>query len=517
MKPMRWALVPVAAVALTGAFGSSALAAGAAPAAAAEVAPGPSARGAVLGPKAPTRGSIDASGRAVATVPASDALWAVDIGWETGVSSFGVCLNPMTQASLAGCFASGSETQLPSNSSIQYLVTTDGLNVYFGSPRGLSCPIADYGLNCTPVQVGWETGTPSTQNAPISAAAGDGYIWLGYLNGLIYRCPSDLPYTGASAPPSGCVELDDAGNRAPYQMVYANGTLFVGLSYTGSTKGGGLVWSCPGLVANSCTNLDYLDANGNKVYSLALGAGYLWVGTQNKTLYRCDPVASDSCTSWFTAEEPIPSVAYDGQGTLMTGVSVNQGDGTQLSDSAVLACSTTSASTCSTSMADVYVRQVTADGGEAFSMANQGGSQLPSGPWAWYNASIGSAGFAMTANSQSQLLYIPAGGPTGVGSLRVRPGLAPDRLRAACADGTARRASIRVRGPHGVDITRRIRLCGRGRPVPRPLVTFPLLDPGAYTVTLRTRTFSARARAKVSPRQRTSITLRPRISKGTRP
>jgi hypothetical protein len=196
-------------------------------------------------------------------------------------------------------------------------------------------------------------------------------------------------------------------------MVYANGTLFVGLDYTGSTPGGGLVWSCPGLVANSCTNLDYLDAKNNKVYSLAVGAGYLWVGTQNNTLYRCDPVAPNACTTWVTTEESIPSVAYDGQGTLVTAVSVNQGDGTQLADSAVLACSATVANTCSTSMADVYVRQVTADGGEAFSMANQGGSQLPSGPWAWYNADIGSAGFAMTANSQSQLLYIPAGGPTG--------------------------------------------------------------------------------------------------------
>ena len=509
MKPMRRALVPIMAVALMGVFGSSVLAAGAAP--------GPSARGNVLGPKAPTWGSIDASARATATSPASDALWAVDIGTETGVSSFGVCLNPTTQASLAGCFAPGSETQLPSNSSIQYLAVTDGLNVYLGSPRGLSCPIADYGLNCTPVQVGWETGIPSTHNAPISAAAGDGYIWLGYLNGLIYRCPSDLPYSGASAPPSECVELDDAGNRAPYQMVYANGTLFVGLDYTGSTPGGGLVWSCPGLVANSCTNLDYLDAKNNKVYSLAVGAGYLWVGTQNNTLYRCDPVASNSCTTWVTTEESIPSVAYDGQGTLMTGVSVNQGDGTQLSDSAVLACSATVANTCSTSMADVYVRQVTADGGEAFSMANQGGSQLPSGPWAWYNANIGSAGFAMTANSQSQLLYIPAGGPTGVGSLHVRPGLAANLLREACADGATLPASIRVRGPRKVDITRRIRLCGKGRPVPRAMAKFPLLDPGSYTVTLRTRTFSARARAKVSPRDRTSITLRPRIPNATRP
>jgi hypothetical protein len=123
----------------------------------------------------------------------------------------------------------------------------------------------------------------------------------------------------------------------------------------------------------------------------------------------------------------------------------------------------------------------------------------------------------MTANSQSQLLYIPAGGPTGVGSLHVRPGLAPDLLREACADGTTLPASIRVRGPRKVDITRRIRLCGKGRPVPRAMATFPLLDPGSYTVTLRTRTFSARARAKVGPRDRTSITLRPRIPNATRP
>ena len=444
--------------------------------------------------------------------PTQDALWMVNNGFETGVQSFGACLEPTSPSALAGCFAPAALTTLPSDSAGNTVPITDGLNVYFGSPHGWSCPISGYGQNCTPVQIGWAQGTPSTQNSPISYAAAGGYLWLGYLNGEIYRCPSNLPFTGAGAPPAGCILLDNAGNRAPYQMVYASGRLYVGLDYNTDTlltdgKGGGLLWSCDPQVANSCTNLDDLSANKNEVYSLAVGAGYLWVGTANNVLYRCDPVTPNSCDTWVSTKEPIASVAYDGEGTLWAAVSVSRGDGNQLVDSGVWACSTTSAQACSTAMANVFARQVTADGGAAFSLANAGGSQLPTGPWVWSDTLAANSGYSATAGTYGPLLYIPSGGPTAVGTLRVSVRIAPAAIQRHCAARTSVRAAVRVRGPHGISLTRTAKLCARGLPVRNPTATFPLLDPGSYRISMRAGSLTGQVRATVRGRHRTSVAV----------
>jgi len=454
--------------------------------------------------------------------PAQDALWMVNNGTDTNVQSFGVCVDPTSQSAFAGCFAPATQTTLPSDSNGNTMPVTDGVNVYFGSPRGWSCPIADYGQNCTQVQIGWATGIPSTQNSPISYAANGGYIWLGYLKGEIYRCPSDLPYTGAGTPPAGCILLDDAGNRAPYQMVYASGRLYVGLDYNSDTlltdgKGGGLLWSCDPQTANSCINLDDLSANTNEVYSLAVGAGYVWVGTENNAIYRCDPVTPNSCEKWVTTKEPISWVAYDGEGTLWATVSVNMGDGNQLINSGVWACSTSSAQTCSTPMAGVFARQVTADAGAAFSFANAGGSQLPSGPWVWSNTTTGYTGYAMTTGTFGPLLYIPSGGPTVAGTLRVHVRTAPAVMRRLCAARPTVRASVRARGPHGIVLTRTAKLCARGRPVRNPSATFPLLDPGRYRISLRAGSLTGQVRATVDGRDRELTAIRAVLRHGATP
>lgn len=451
--------------------------------------------------------------------PAQDALWMVNNGTETNVQSFGACVDPTSQSAFAGCFAPATQTTLPSDSNGNTMPVTDGVNVYFGSPRGWSCPITGYGQNCTQVQIGWAKGIPSTQNSPISYAANGGYIWLGYLNGEIYRCPSDLPYTGATTPPAGCILLDDAGNRAPYQMVYASGRLYVGLDYNSDTlltdgKGGGLLWSCDPQTPNACINLDDLSANTNEVYSLTVGAGYVWVGTENNTIYRCDPVTPNSCETWVTTKEPISWVAYDGEGTLWATVSVNMGDGNQLLNSGVWACSTTSAQTCSKAMTGVFARQVTADAGAAFSFANAGGSQLPTGPWIWSNTATSYTPYAMTTGTYGPLLYIPSGGPTISGTLRVRARATPAVMRRLCAERTTVRASVRVRGPHGIALTRSTNLCARGRPVRNPTATFRLLDPGRYRISLRAEGLTAQVRATVDGRHRALTVIRATLRQG---
>ncbi|MFM9139336.1 MAG: hypothetical protein ACKOTH_02090 [Solirubrobacterales bacterium] len=437
--------------------------------------------------------------------PAQDALWMVSFeDYTGGIQSFGACVDPTSQAAFAGCFGPATMTTLPSDSTGSQRPITDGVNVYFGAPRGWSCPITGYGQNCTQVQIGWGKGAPSNKNSPISYAAYGGYIWLGYLNGEIYRCPSDLPYTGATSPPAGCILLDNAGNRAPFQMVYASGRLYVGLDYSDGTSGGGILWSCDPQTPNACINLDYL----YEPYSLAVGAGYVWVGTENNTIYRCDPVTLNSCETWVTTKEPIASVAYDGEGTLWAAVSLSAGNRNPLINSGVWACSTTSAQTCSTAMTGVFAGQVTADAGAAFSVANAGGIIYPTGPWIWSNTASSYTPYSMTTEINGKLLYIPSGGPTTSGALRVRARAAPAVMRRLCAKRTTVRASVRVRGPHGIALKRATNLCARGRPVRNPMATFRLLDPGRYRISLRAKGLTAQVRATVDGRHRALTVIR---------
>lgn len=141
-----------------------------------------------------------------ATTPEVDALWAQ----APDNSNLSVCQDPTSTAS-GGCFGPTSLIPIDKTNGI-YQPATDGTNVYLGSQPGYSCPASDYGQNCTKTQVGWGGFIPTT------IAAADGNIWIGSgtggaASGLIYKCPSDLPYTNASSDPADCVELDDAGNR----------------------------------------------------------------------------------------------------------------------------------------------------------------------------------------------------------------------------------------------------------------------------------------------------------------
>ncbi|MFM9140448.1 MAG: hypothetical protein ACKOTH_07955, partial [Solirubrobacterales bacterium] len=310
--------------------------------------------------------------------PAVDALWALGADqYNPSTNVLGVCQNPTLSASISGCF--GAYSSVVSAGS-PYPPVTDGTNVYFGAGAGNSCPVVDYGRNCTQVQIGVPAryGTPNAFT-PTSVAAGGGYLWLGGAWGasgasggtVVYRCPADLPYTAATSMPPECVQVYASDGLGP--VVAANGTVYIGAM--SNSTGAWVIVTCQ-YDATSCGVLNSFGRNARwTVRALAAGGGYLWAGLQSGQIYRCSPAVLNDCQLWDTAGQPIVSLADDGQGTLWA--AANGGGTFTHSSDVVWSCPEATANACKTIISNVFPWQVTAGGGQGFSSVNNGSAYPP--------------------------------------------------------------------------------------------------------------------------------------------
>jgi hypothetical protein len=401
---------------------------------------------------------------------AQDSLWAVSNGSTTDLA---VCASPSSPSSLSGCFSSATSSW---PGSYNQAVATDGVNVYFVGEYdgGLSCPIADLGANCTRIMAGpWppqNCGTAGCQ--PLVLAAANGYLWIGQGNGKIYRCPSNIPYVEQTTAPSQCVLLDDAGDRSVYSLLLANGTLYAGLSEYGSEqKKQGLLWSCSPNIVNSCSTLD---SYGNtSAESLAAGGGYLWAGLGNGIVWRCDLNAANACATWENAGANwATSLSYDGQGTLYAAIDGNEYAGTS---GVIWSCPTAYANGCSNLISNVNGVSVAAGAGGVFSSTTSNGLHYGTSSFTAANVTIW---------KNSQLLYLPADGPDGVGGVSVKMTAKSlgKKLDKRCDNpGKTPKATVTVTGPNGFERTLKTGIC-RVLNGGFAKETLDLLDPGEYTV-----------------------------------
>lgn len=436
---------------------------------------------------------------APATV-AVDSLWA---GKSSG-TAFGVCADPSSASSLSSCFATSAGTQGVTT----HAMATDGTNVYFaGSGGGLSCPIADLGANCTHIMAGpW----PSTDTVTSIAASG-GQIWIGQynassLNGKIFRCPADLPYVNTDTMPAECVLLDDPSPRGVSSLLLANGRLYAGLRHLNfgvGTKTQALLWDCDPQLVDRCTNGDFAGGSGDPV-SLAAGGGYLWAAVFNEALWRCTADAT-GCTTW---DDPVKNnttaLSYDGAGTLYAGVESGSGG-----KGVVWSCPTATANSCANLESNGDWTAVAAGAGGVFAARISGGSPLS------YATATTSRTFTQADSTwaNAQLLYVPAGGPVGVGGARMTisaPELTARMERRCARSETTPRARIRIVGPNGMRKVTDFRVCRlRGDGVYRVLQD--LLDPGRYAVRVRSGMHRGQASFTVEPdtTKRVSVAIAP--------
>lgn len=461
-------------------------------------------------------GATAPGARATQTAPpAIDSLWVLSPDGTT----FSVCQNPTAPASISGCFGADQIQMLPatttstkSNDSI-YQPTTDGTNVYFGaagnhnSAPGYSCPISGYGQGCTQVQIGW------LGYAPRSVAAAGGYLWLA--NGsTIYRCPSNLPYSAATSMPAGCELLDDAGSRGVLSLAYANGVLYAGLSQKpfSASDNHSIIWACDPNVVNSCRVLNTLGKTG--VQALAVGGGYLWAGLGDGTILKCSPSTANACLNWEQAGLPIESLANDDQGTLWAAAGATNG--------VIWSCPETFPNGCTNVFSNIgYAHQVTAASGNAFSVVANGSTQptIAFGATQYPQSVVWATNAGQSSNIYPPILYVPSGGPTALGGVRVQIRAPKAALARTCAQRGTLRARVVLRGPHMPGVHRALNLCLRGRPVRNPSQRFDLLSPRTYSVWVRSAVFSGTAKVTVTKEQtvRRVIRLRaPRRSAAAR-
>jgi hypothetical protein len=399
----------------------------------------------------PLAAMLQAPRESAAQSAGQDSLWAA------ANHKIGACEDPTSPASLSGCFASVSSAE----TNYTQAVATDGVNVYFASKNdgGLSCPIADLGENCMPIMAGpWGSDKSKVVN---SLAAANGQIWIGQSTGEIYRCPANLFFERGSTAPSQCVLLDDAGDRAVDSLLLANGTLYAGL---GAYKNQGLLWSCSPDTVNSCSTLD---SYGNTAASsLVAGGGYLWAGLDNGIVWRCDLNAANACANWEQAGYSVNSLSYDGQGTLYAAINGKNG--------VIWSCAIASANGCSNVLTNVDGYSVAAGAGGVFSSASSG-LHFGTSPFTAAN---------VTTWKNSQLLYLPADGPVGVGGVSVKmtaKSLSQKFEKRCDKPGKTARATVIVTGPNGFERTLKTGVCGvlNGGIAKE---TLDLLDPGQYTV-----------------------------------
>ncbi|MFM9139338.1 MAG: hypothetical protein ACKOTH_02100, partial [Solirubrobacterales bacterium] len=439
--------------------------------------------------------------------PAVDALWALAADG-TGLS---VCQDPTVASSISGCFGSQHPLIIVTNAS--YPPTTDGTNVYFGSSggalpgAGYSCPIVDYGQNCTPIQIGWSGFTPR------AVAAADGYLWLAYSQwnkeSVMYRCPANLPYTAASSMPAACLIVGTSDGWMFNSLAIANGKLYLGLGQRGS-MGAVAVCDLDAVNASTCTQLNYFPGKYTAVNEVALGAGYVWAGLGSGQIYRCSPAVLNDCQLWDTAGQPIVSLADDGQGTLWAAAN---GGGTFTHPSDVVwSCPEATANACKTVISNVFPQQVTAGAGQGFSSVSAD-PPFPYPPIAWgaqqypqqYPQSVL---FASNKNSVSPgIIYIPAGGVTGLGGVRVRLAAPKRALARVCAERDSLPARVVVRGPHKARVVQRLDLCKVRRAAQIAVRRYDLLYPGAYSVRVRSSKFSGTTRIVVKKNRTPRVTV----------
>jgi hypothetical protein len=386
---------------------------------------------------------------------------------------------------------------------------TDGTNVYIGDYR---CPVADFGQNCTKTQIGWAGFVPG------SIAAANGYLWLGSPDSKsIYRCPSNLPFTNAPSMPTECELLatpdtgsDTSKRLGVYELVYANGKLYVGVaSSNGSTPS--YLFSCDPNQTQDCTQLDTFNYKVSKldgycyggINALAVGSGYLWVGlihvcdSHENLLLRCDPVAPNSCQTWDSPGENILSLADDGQGKLRAAVSnpAPPIDNPRSKDDVIWSCPTTSANSCTNVLSNVNAWWVTAGAGHGFSSVRAGSSYPPIA----YEGTPYQQSVIWAANpAVPRILYVPAGGAVGLGGVKVIISPPAAKVARVCAWRGTLPATIHVKGPHRLHMTRRFNLCAGRSWVRKPTRHFTLLHPGTYAVRVRTSEFSGTAQVEVT-------------------
>lgn len=434
----------------------------------------------------------------------TDALWA----WSLDNSSISVCQNPTDPASISSCFAAATQIAGVSESSTNgYLIVTDGTNVYMGDYR---CPVADFGQNCTKTQIGWGGFVPA------SIAAANGYLWLGSPDSMsIYRCPSNLPFTNATSMPTECELLAtpnvpySSKSLGVYELVYANGKLYVGVaSSNGSSPS--YLFSCDPNQTQDCTLLDMIEDQVSKldgycyggINALAVGSGYVWVGlihtcdSHKNLLLRCDPVAPNSCQTWDTPAEAIGSLADDGQGNLRA--AVRNPDPPLINptsnDDVVWSCPTTSANSCTNVLRSVQAWWVTAGAGHGFSSIDDGKSNPP----IFYEGTPYQQSVAMISPAVPQIVYVPAGGAVGLGGVKVNISPPAAKVARVCAWRGTLPATIHVKGPHKLNMTRRFNLCDGRSWVRKPTRHFNLLHPGTYSVRVRSSEFSGTAEVEVT-------------------
>ena len=408
-----------------------------------------------------------------------------DYLWAGHTTFIGACASPSSAESLANCFSEG-VVGPPTDITV---MATDGTNVYFASTidGGLSCPVDQFGQSCTSIMIGpWPSGANARVNALVAA---DGQLWIGQQDGKIYRCPDDLPWVNQSSMPDGCVLLDDAGNRPVYSLLLANGRLYAGLKHSawGET---GLIWSCDPQEVNQCEVVD--EYGSTAASTLVAGSGYLWAGLDNGVLWRCD-LNQSGCVDWDTAGSEISSISYDGQGIIYAAVPGY--------NSVVWSCPVNLANSCSNLRYPVNPTNVAAGAGGVFSSTNDDIA---------FNTSIFTSA-SMAAFNHTFLLYVPAGGPTGVGGidLHVRLGEWSQRIGRHCdAEGLGKRnARVRITGPNGFRKSLTTDLCAL-RPGGALDYTFDLLDPGAHKIKVRSRGFIGTAKVDVEGDVSTPVTIR---------
>lgn len=433
---------------------------------------------------------------------AVDSLWAGSLSGSGGVAA---CGDPSAPSSLASCFASPADDQ---GVAIR-AVATDGTNVYFaGSGGGLSCPVADLGASCTRIMAGgWGSGGTMVN----AIAAADGTIWVGQVNGEIYRCPGDLPYASGTTMPAACLKLDASGSRAVTALLLANGRLYAGLKYAGNgrqAQNTGILWSCPPDTANACITLDtYGQTQAN---ALAAGGGSLWAGLDNGILWKCDPVAQNACT--VRAQAPryeIGSISHDGTSTIY-GALADYGNIGGNDKGLVIACPTANdTDACTTLLSpsasnDFRAGTVAAGAGSVFSSIAD-----INDPTTYSPLSFGTLPFTASASSleNARLLYLPAGGPVGVGGVRlsITGAEVRGRLRETCAgDRPVRPLVVRIvridEGERQGITTRRLRPC-RLLATGTLRRTIDLLHAGDYAVVIRGAGIGARRAFTIEPEQ----------------
>ena len=409
--------------------------------------------------------------RAQTVLPPQDALWA----WDGATSS--VCTDPTSSDSLQSCFP-GFTNNLTGCSECSWLpIATDSTNVYlsiWNSNSAYSCPIADYGQNCTTISVG-----PVNDGNITNIAVKDGYFWTGTTNNNIWRC---------AASDGSCELFDAAGNRPINALVISGGYLYVALGQFGKN---GLIWRCSLTSANSCENFN--NPGPTSVNTLAAGNGYLWAGLDNGIVWRCSLSDANSCANWNTAGGPINFISYDAFGTLFIAVK-GLARYTAGVPGVLWSCPTGQANACSTLISGGPMWFTTSNEGVVFSNGVANGSDRQSSFWSQTTKFTNSG---MNWQDGIPLLYIPKGGVVTASTVTLsvsNTGTAASSTAAnssGAASGLAKRckktgkewARLKVTGPYGMDLKRRVNLC-TALDAPTSAIKLSALDAGSYYVTL---------------------------------